>query len=470
MSRLSIRTRLALAFALAMAVVLVAAGAFVYLRVADDLDDSLDETLRARTSDLSSLVRDDDDAPRLGAFNLGDAEEGFAQILTPGGSTLDTSLPPGAPAVLSEAELAAAAAGQAAILDDRPVESIEGEARIAVRPVAGEGRTVVLVVGLSTHDRSETLAGLLGAFAIGGPLAMLIAAGLAYLLAAAGLAPVEAMRRRAGEVTLERSGERLPLPAADDEIRRLGETLNEMLTRLESSIERERTFVSDASHELRTPLTVLRAELELGLSPERTPEEMRAALASAVEEADRLSQLAEDLLVLARTDRGSLPISTERVEIGALFERSRRRWAGRLAESGRELRAEAPAHLAAGLDPLRIEQALGNLIDNALRYGAGEIVLRAAAAGEGVEIEVADAGPGFPADFVDDAFERFSRAEQGRSEGGTGLGLAIARTIVEAHGGTISIDPAAPGATVRIEIPAGAVPASAAGPRTRLGR
>lgn len=444
------------AFALAMALVLVAAGAFVYLRVSSDLDSSLNETLRARAGDLSTMVRDADGRPRLDGFSLGDPEEGFAQILSADGQILDSSLPAGTPSPLTAAELPAAGESPA-IVGDRPVESIEGAARIVVRPVAVSGETLVVTVGVSTQDRSETLAGLAGAFAIGGPLAMLIASGLGYLLAAAGLAPVEAMRRRAGEITLERSGERLPLPAADDEIHRLGETLNEMLARLESSIERERRFVSDASHELRTPLAVLRAELELGLDSRRTPEEMRAALASAVEEADRLSQLAEDLLVIARTDRGSLPISTERVDVEELFERSRDRWSGRLAEAGRELRTEVPAGLEATLDPLRIEQALGNLIDNSLRYGAGEIVLRAAAAnGGGIEIEVADAGPGFPAEFVADAFERFSRAEQGRTAGGTGLGLAIARAIAEAHRGTIAIDAEAPGAVVRIVIPAAA--------------
>ena len=120
------------------------------------------------------------------------------------------------------------------------------------------------------------------------------------------------MRRRAQEITLERSGERLPLPRAEDEIHHLGETLNLMLDRLEAGVQRERVFVDEASHELRTPLAILGAELELADRPERSPEDLRAAVGSAREEIDRLSQLAEDLLVIARFDQGQLPIARSR--------------------------------------------------------------------------------------------------------------------------------------------------------------
>ena len=160
-----------------------------------------------------------------------------------------------------------------------------------------------MVVGQSLDDRDETLAGLVASFAIGGPIAVLLASLLGYALAAAGLRPVEAMRRRAAEVSLERDGERLPLPAAHDEIRRLGETLNEMLDRLRGSLERERRFVADASHELRTPVAVIKTELEGALRAGGHDPRVREALVAAVEECDHLAQLAEDLLVLARERR-----------------------------------------------------------------------------------------------------------------------------------------------------------------------
>src|SRR5207248_3318308 len=128
------------------------------------------------------------------------------------------------------------------------------------------------------------------------------------------LRQVESMRRRAAAISGETLGERLPVPPTDDEIQRLGETLNEMLDRLESALEREREFVADAGHELRTPLALLRTELELALRQARTTDELRAAVRRSSHEADRLAQLAEDLLLITRTEQGLLPLRIEPVD------------------------------------------------------------------------------------------------------------------------------------------------------------
>ena len=155
------------------------------------------------------------------------------------------------------------------------------------------------------------------------------------------------MRRRAAEITSERTGERLPLPPADDEVRHLGETLNSMLDRLEAGLERERVFVADASHELRTPLAILRTELELAANPERSAGELHDAVVSAGEEVNRLSRLADDLLVIARADQGRLPIAPEPVELRELLERMRDRFAHRAAAGGRKIVVDArPGELA----------------------------------------------------------------------------------------------------------------------------
>ena len=148
---------------------------------------------------------------------------------------------------------------------------------------------------------------------IGGPVALLLASLAGYAVSGTALRPVEAMRRRAAEISAAEPDQRLPLPEANDELRRLGETLNQMLGRLEAALERERTFVDDASHELRTPLAMHKTELELALRYAKTPEEMRAAIASAIVEVDRLSALAEDLLVLARSEQGKLALHLRRV-------------------------------------------------------------------------------------------------------------------------------------------------------------
>ena len=145
------------------------------------------------------------------------------------------------------------------------------------------------------------------------------------------------MRARAEEISTASPEERLPVPATRDEVARLGETLNEMLTRLGDALERERAFVADASHELRTPLAILRAELDLALAEGRSPEELRAALASAGEETDRLSQLTDDLLTIAQTERGELPLRRERLRLGDTFETVERRFARRADEAGRRI-------------------------------------------------------------------------------------------------------------------------------------
>jgi signal transduction histidine kinase len=397
--------------------VLVAAAAFVYVQLRADLDESVNAALQSRATA----------AARSGtaAGLAGDSEDGFAQLQSRDGRVLDSA--------------GGARGAVEAVSGDRRVPGIDGKARVLARP---DGPDVV-VVGQTLEDRDEVLAGLIAAFAIGGPLAVVLASLLGYALAGAGLRPVEAMRRRAAA-----GDERLPLPEAHDEIHRLGETLNDMLARLRRSLERERRFVADASHELRTPLAVLKTELEGALRAGDAGPEARAAISSAIEECDRLAQLAEDLLVIARTAEGELPVRPEALAGRPLLEGVRDRFAERAARDGRAIHVEN-GDVTVIADPLRIRQALGNLVDNALRHGGGDVVLRAHAEDGGVALEVSDQGTGFPPDIAGRAFERFARGDRARSRGGTGLGLAIVRAIAEAHGGRATLD----GATVQVWMP-----------------
>ena len=243
------------------------------------------------------------------------------------------------------------------------------------------------------------------------------------------------MRREAAEISGDAAGRRLPLPRARDEIRRLGETLNAMLGRLQDSLARERRFVADASHELRTPLALLQTELELALRHKRTPGELEEALRSARDEVDRLSRLAEDLLVLARLDEGRLRLRTSEVPARELLEAVARRFDSRASAEGRALEVEADPVSFPG-DRLRLEQALGNLVDNALRHGKGTVRLAAEARDGEVDLRVADEGPGFADDVLPVAFERFTREDEARGNGASGLGLAIVDAIARAHGGS----------------------------------
>jgi two-component system, OmpR family, sensor kinase len=209
-----------------------------------------------------------------------------------------------------------------------------------------------------------------------------------------------------------------------------------MLARLERAFERERAFVADASHELRTPLAILKTELELALRRGRSPAELTEALRSAAEETDRLSRLADDLLVIARSDEGRLPVRPSEIEIEALLGDVRERFRGRAERAGRMIVVAANGADRFVADSLRIEQALGNMVDNSIRYGDGEIELGVRRRNAAVELHVLDHGAGFSEEFLAGAFERFTRADAGRARGGTGLGLAIVAAIATAHGGS----------------------------------
>jgi signal transduction histidine kinase len=313
----------------------------------------------------------------------------------------------------------------------------------------------VLVVGDALGDRDDSLHSLVAVLASGGLAALLLASLAGYGLASAALRPVESMRRRAAEISRIDRGARLPVPPARDELADLGETLNEMLDRLEGSLERERGFIATASHELRTPLSLLKGELELALREGRSPQELRAALVAAAEESDRLAQLADDLLVLARSDQGRLPVRPEALAAAGVMGAVARRFGARAGARERELRVEAAPELRAEADRLRVEQALGNLVDNALRYGEGPVTLAAEPTASGMRLHVLDEGPGFAPDSLERAFERFSRADRGAGRGGAGLGLAIVEAVAQAHGRTAGVSNRPDGgADAWIELPA----------------
>jgi heavy metal sensor kinase len=432
-SRLPIRVRLTLPFALAMAAVLAATGAFVYVRVGETLASSADQTLRVQAAEGVSrlaagkpaLDRDAPDRP------------GLVQLLATDGTVVSST--PKTPAALDAAAIRSVVAGHAlkATRDDLP--RLEDDWRLLAVPARVDGARGVLVIGRSLRGRDEALQGLRTEFLVAAPAALLLAIVAGYLLAAASLRPVEAMRRRAAAITASTPGSRLPVPPSRDEVSRLAQTLNDMLARLEAAFEHERRFLADASHELRTPLALLRTELELALRRPRSRDELELALRSAADETERLTRLAEDLLLIARADQGSLPIRREHVSARDLLFDVAERFAVHASEAGREVAVEPGDDAVLDADPVRLEQALGNLVENALTHGRGRVALAAVVRSDRVELHVRDEGDGFPPEFAERAFDRFSRADDARSPGGTGLGLAIVELIASAHGGTAQV-------------------------------
>ena len=442
--RLPVRLRLTLVFAGVMSALLGGLGLFLYYRFESGLDRTLDQQLHARAGEVAGLAR-------TAKVTIGDPlrrqGDSFAQIIDARGAVLASGTGSRTP-LLTPAELAGATR------HPRLVQRKE-QSRLYAIPIDGGRRVVVVGVSLAEHEHAlETLGATLG---LGGPLAVLIASVAGYLLAAAALRPVESMRRRAATISSGDTGARLPVPDSVDEIYRLGKTLNEMLARLELGLEHERAFVADASHELRSPLAVLKAELEVGLMENGSAADLRSTVSSAIEETDRLTKLADSLLVLATAEQGLLTLTRRSINTVELFGTIRARYGPRARQLGRGLVISPGTDAWIVGDAARLEQALGNLVENALHYGQGRIEVSARPAGETIQLHVTDEGTGFPADFLPGAFDRFTRADPSRPRGGTGLGLAIVRAIVTGHGGSVAaVNRASGGADVWIALPAAA--------------
>ena len=430
--RLPIRLRLTIAFAGVLAAVLGAAGVVLYTELAQDLDDTIDAELRHRTVDFVALVGDE----RAAGEALAEGGEPLAQVYDPSGRLIASTRQLDATRLLSAPEVRRAAR-EPVMVERQPTQA--GDARVIARIApTGADRQVVVAVANSLTGRDDALDRLRTLLLLVGPFALLLASYAGYQVAGAALRPVERMRQRAERITEHDVAERLPVPDTGDEIEALGRTFNELLARLDAALARERRLLSDASHELRTPLTVLRTGIQVALRRERDVDELRAALESAEHEAGRVTRIAEDLLVVARADQGRLPLRLEPLDTGELLNAAAAR-ARPVAEStGRELRTESDGLTAAvRADRDRANQAIDNLVANALAHGSGTVRLFAQAAGERVELHVIDEGPGFPEDLQARAFERFSRGEEARSREGSGLGLAIVAAIARAHGGDV---------------------------------
>jgi signal transduction histidine kinase len=447
-----VRWRLTAAFALVMTVVLAATGLFVYQRQKSNLDQTINRALRARGADVAALAQQSDTGladsrPRGG----GAAPVQLAQLIDSRGRVVDST--PGVPrrALLPAGTLAAARSGRTVMRDVR----FAGQpVRLLAARVRAQDQQFVSVVGQSLEERNRALSDLGGVLLVGGPVALLLASLAGYVLTGGALRPVDAMRRQAQRVSTADLDQRLPPAGGNDELGRLGRTLNEMLQRVQSSVERERTLVSDASHELRTPLAVLRTELELIGRERPAGAELQSAIGSAIEETDRLSRLTDDLLLLARADDDRFAIAPRSVPAATLLEQAADRARRQPAAAGKRITIDAAPETDVLADPARAGQAIDNLLTNALRYATASVQLSARNGGPFVEVHVTDDGPGFPADFLPHAWERFARADSARTEDGTGLGLAIVRVIAEAHGGQAHAEDTSPGADVWFTLPA----------------
>jgi heavy metal sensor kinase len=347
--------------------------------------------------------------------------------------------------------------------DARTVVVPTGRMRVLTEPVLSNGRRFLVRAAVSEVAARKQVNSLWLHLALLS-LGVLTLGGLGgYALAQYSLGPLARMAERARRITAEQLHERLPPEDSGTELNQLREAFNDTLARLERSFAHLRRFTADASHELRTPLTALRSVGEVGLRGSRSAEDYREVIGTMLEEADRLSRLADDLLLLARAETGQAQLRFEPVDLSALAEEVSERLSV-LAEERRqtlETRVDGPVIVSGDRPTLR--QALLNLVDNAIKYSpeATRVLVRVGSDSDGAWVEVMDEGPGIPPEDRDRIFERFYRIDASRSRGmgGTGLGLSLVKGIAEAHAGHVELETEkGRGSVFRIVLPLGSRP------------
>ena len=433
---LPLRTRLVAGFAAAMLVLLTAAGAFVYWRVQYALDRGLDTELTSARSVIAPLVGAGGTVASPGAANA----TGTAwQVLAADGTVLDSGGPAPARPLVRASQLPTDATRTLDVGTLLPVA--DAPFRVAVSRL-GDGRdgAAYLLVGVRRDHRDEALRELLLQMALAGVGALVIASFVGDQLARLALRPVERYRRRAAEIAAGSSHLRLDVPSdRDDEVTRLGHTLNEMLGALDESLDRERQFVGDASHELRTPLTVLRSRIQVARRRERSVTEHEAVLDELAVDVDRLTGLAEQLLEL---DRGAATrtLPAGRTDLAGVVRREVARWQAAHPDRAADVVLEPPTGpVPVASDGHAHARIVTNLLANALVHGTPPVRVVVRRDSGYAVLAVSDAGPGMSPDLLAQATRRFSRAPEARSRPGSGLGLALVEHLVATAGGELRL-------------------------------
>ncbi len=446
MRRSSIRFRIAVLAALSVAMVLVLVSVALVAVHRRQLTANVDLGLTQRAQDLTALLA----TPELATVQLAATErEGFAQVLSIDGETVASS-PNLRNAPPLQIDYQAGAAETIMTVTGLAID--DDVFRVLSRTVQTAEGPRVLQIGTTLDDVAESTELLAGALLVTIPLAVALLAGVVWWLVGRTLKPVEDIRSEVAEIGATDLHRRVPLPPAMDEIGRLATTMNAMLERLESSVERQQRFVGDASHELRSPLARMRSEIEVDLAT--APREgVRERLESLREEVVALQRLVEDLLVLARLDAGRLPVRADPVDLDDLVLKEGRRLKadGRLAV---DMSGVSAAQVTG--DPQQLARVIRNLGDNAERHASRSVTFTLSELAGVAVLTVGDDGPGISEVHADKIFERFVRVDPARTQaaGGSGLGLAITREIIERHGGTVEVDTTHnPGARFVVRIP-----------------
>ena len=425
-------------------IALLAGAVVLVLVLRRNLVDNVETAARLRADDVVALLEAGTTPNELA---VDDEEASLVQVLDARGRVVAAS-----GNIDGEEAIADVPDGSARTLGSLPIDDDDSYRVVARSAEAPEGRFTVLVAR-NLEPAEETVAAVVALLAGGLPVLVLLVAGTAWVVTGRALRPVEVIRAEVASITSAELGRRVPEPAGDDEIARLARTMNEMLERLEASRDRQRRFVSDASHELRSPLATIRHELETLLANPEGADVVEVASGLLAEDL-RMQALVENLLVLARSDEGTLAVNRRAVDVDdlVLAEASRLR--------SRRIVAVDTSGVSAGQvlgDPTQLARVVRNLVDNAERHATASVAVSVGERDGRVVLTVDDDGPGIPVEDRARVFERFTRLDDARARrtGGYGLGLAIVADVVGAHSGMVTVaDAPAGGARIIVTLPA----------------
>ena len=451
-----IRVRMTAWYVVLLAAIIAAVGAFVVIRLRADLTSATDRSLRSTVPQIAAgysvegLLEFRDKSNSLLA-----GERNAAQIVSAAGMVVSSSgdrvgrLP-----MLDQKSLQLALRGRLPLRN----RSFGGGAqfRVAAAPVVrrGERQVIVAAVSLAPVDHSVHRVLILLLLAL--PAALVATAAGGWWLAKRAMRPIDRMVGAAEGVGSTDLSTRLTVPASHDELAHLATTLNTMLDRIYHGVAQQQRLVADTSHELRTPLSVMRTDIDVSLRSDDLSPAAREVLVSNREEVDGMIATVDDLLILARADERGLRLTPVLLDLQELAGRAVQRLGPHAHRHDVELAADGPSATARA-DPARLDQVLRNLIDNAIKFGAGgRVTVRTWQTPQEAGVTVEDDGPGVPLDLGDRVFDRFFRVDpsRDRASGGSGLGLAIVRELIVAHGGRVAVAPRLPhGSAFTIALP-----------------
>jgi two-component system OmpR family sensor kinase len=438
LARIPLRRRLVAGFVITMLVLLTGSSAFVYWRVQTALDESLDGDLRGAADSLEPQVSPAGTLP-AGIDDLSRID-GY-QIVAADGRVVDHAGVLTGASALPDRVLATALTRPSYHDVGEILQVSRPTLRLYAEPLRDSSR--VLVVALRRDQRDEALRELAVQLLVAGVVALGLASLVGDALARAALRPVETYRSQARQIAAGATGVRLEVPQGrDDEITRLGNTLNEMLESLEEAVDRERRFVNDASHELRTPLTLLTSRVQLTLRRPRNVAEHEAALEEIATDLDRLTHLADQLLELGvaqhpagEVHHGDLAASA----VKAVAARTTLAAPGTPYAAPGALTVAATPPVPVGLDDVTLTRIVDNVLENAAGHGGPPVAVTVDIVDGLARLRVTDAGPGMEADLLHRATERFARSADARVRRGSGLGLALVASLVESAGGQLRL-------------------------------